>query len=660
MSLLNAVNPRNDAFAGFGSLTTAASPVAVSGTYETPGAPGFPNPGAGQINSARNNSGTNVRIPYARLVPMRGNREGPTEGTQWAHIPGVQMRDGTVGRPLGAEYDGLDTGELAWIMGRNSNLDGTGTYVTRSAHGGMGFGVDRMQRLASQFYIENYFRARFGDTVINLAQINLGDAKLKKISNELNVYGKYVAGASVLGSVDLPHVINSLFRPAAVAEQLQYAGATVDAPMDAVAIRGPPGTPSGKEGFASGLLVVEKSPFLRGKINDVAAVEMLAPELSYTIVGGARKHTVARNLGDRLAFDALYAELRIAGMFDWTPDGLVLSKLESPSGDPLSSAELDARQAQLFNVAIQGPAITKTWTGNPAMQVMPLDRVFVVIVADVSTAMTDTATDGYGATTELKAVWDAYKKYEQTDLPINLTGAIEDANTAFDNKVTNGKAGAGEYALALKDFFAKSKALSSNTDTTKTVELKTALAEAQIKMQSFFGPVTEDEIDTASAGLKTGTKGVATSAMTNFRLVRLTSSFLINTSAAVFTKEAGVSTVTSSSRCGLKIGKKDPNTFTGEYIVGGWCVGSVLDSAASRSAIGSQMRTAPASMAINVNVNVEWWSGDDLYRRYADVDGTVQQRGVLGDSETSKQDQRRDGFDVAEAARKEAKSFLPF
>ena len=659
MSLLNAVNPRNDAFAGFGSLTTAASPVAVSGTYETPGAPGFPNPGAGQINSARNNSGTNVRIPYARLVPMRGNREGPTEGTQWAHIPGVQMRDGTVGRPLGAEYDGLDTGELAWIMGRNSNLDGTGTYVTRSAHGGMGFGVDRMQRLASQFYIENYFRARFGDTVINLAQINLGDATLKKISNELNVYGKYVAGASVLGSVDLPHVINSLFRVGDnAAEQLKYAGATVDAPTDAVAIRGQ----GAKEGFASGLLVVEKSPFLRGKINDVAAVEMLAPELSYTIVGGARRHTVARNLGDRLAFDALYAKLRIAGMFDWTPDGLVLSKLESPSGDPLSSAELDARQAQLFNVAIQGPAITKTWTGNPAMQVMPLDRVFVVIVADVSTTMTDKNTDGYGATTELKAVWDAYKQYEQTegaDLT-DLTKAIGDANTAFNNKVTNGGATDGAYALALRDFFAKSKALSSNTDTTKTVELKTALAEAQIKMQSFFGPVTEAEIDTASAALKKGEKGVATSAMTNFRLVRLTSSFLINTSAAVFKEEAGVSTVTSSSRCGLKIGKKGPNTFTGEYIVGGWCVGSVLDSAASRSAIGSQMRTAPASMAINVSVNVEWWSGDDLYRRYADVDGTVQQRGVLGDSETSKQDQRRDGFDVAEAARKEAKSFLPF
>ena len=65
MTLLSDVNPRNDPFAG-GTLTAAASPVAVGGSFGTPGASGFPNPAAGQIMSARNNSGTNVRIPYAR------------------------------------------------------------------------------------------------------------------------------------------------------------------------------------------------------------------------------------------------------------------------------------------------------------------------------------------------------------------------------------------------------------------------------------------------------------------------------------------------------------------------------------------------------------------------------------------------------------------
>ena len=59
--------PRNDAFGG-GTLTPAANPVAVGGTFAGAGAGGFPNPGTPQIMSARNNSGSNVRIPYARYV----------------------------------------------------------------------------------------------------------------------------------------------------------------------------------------------------------------------------------------------------------------------------------------------------------------------------------------------------------------------------------------------------------------------------------------------------------------------------------------------------------------------------------------------------------------------------------------------------------------
>lgn len=587
---------------------------------------------------------------------MRGRTDGVSEATQWAHIPGVQMRDGTVGRPLGMEYDGLDTGELAWIMGRNSDMEGTGTYITRSAHSGMGFGVDRMQRLASQFYMENYFRARFGETVINLVNINLGAEPLKNSSNELKMYGNFLAGATALGSVDLPHLVNGLFRtnnPAA--QQLTYTADIGDAAINAPAVRGG-GT---KEGFASGLLVIEKGPFLRGKINDVSAVEMLAPELAYTLVGGARKHTVARNLGDRVAFDALYATMRMQGMFDWTPDGLILSKLESPSGEPLSSAELDARQAQLFNVAIQGPAITKTWTGNPAMQAMPLDKVFVVIVADISTTVSNTATDGYGSVAELKGLWEEYRKFVTgTDGGATadaVAGQMTASNRAFDNN----KAGDnGPYADAVKRFFSKSKELSVNSDPSKKSTLRGEVTTAKTAMDEFFGSVTNTEIDDFSTELKQGSKGVGNSAMTNFRLMRMTSSFLINNSAAVFAENSGE---LKGGRCGLKLGKKDADTVTGEYIVGGWCVGSVLDSAASRSVIGSQVRTAPASMAMNVNVNVEWWSGDDLYRRYMDVDGTVQQRGVMTDVDT--QAKRTAGTDVAAAARKEGvggRSFLDF
>jgi hypothetical protein len=52
-------------------------------------------------------------------------------------------------------------------------------------------------------------------------------------------------------------------------------------------------------------------------------------------------------------------------------------------------------------------------------------------------------------------------------------------------------------------------------------------------------------------------------------------------------------------------------------------------------------------MALNVNVNVEWWSGDDLHRAYMDVDGTVSRRDtfVTGNAAVL----RNAGFDAAPA-----------
>ena len=57
-------------------------------------------------------------------------------------------------------------------------------------------------------------------------------------------------------------------------------------------------------------------------------------------------------------------------------------------------------------------------------------------------------------------------------------------------------------------------------------------------------------------------------------------------------------------------------------------------------------------MAININVNVEWWSGDELHRRYMDVNSTVQQRGqVVINGEAVKRSQ---GLDVSLADLEEA------
>ena len=100
-----------------GTLSRAGRPTGASGDFASVGAAGFPVPSAGQIAIARNNQGTNVRIPYSRVVPLHGKdklrvRDSRLAGTGTSDV---------------FEYDGLEAGELAWVMGKQ--------FADRPAHG---------------------------------------------------------------------------------------------------------------------------------------------------------------------------------------------------------------------------------------------------------------------------------------------------------------------------------------------------------------------------------------------------------------------------------------------------------------------------------------------------------------------------------------------
>lgn len=94
-------------------------------------------------------------------------------------------------------------------------------------------------------------------------------------------------------------------------------------------------------------------------------------------------YSMNRCFGDEVAFDLLERALEDIGVTDWRPDGIVLSKGTNDPNDKLSDEYFDVRDGQLYNMRIQGPALTSTWTGDPALEMMPLDKVFIVIVADV-------------------------------------------------------------------------------------------------------------------------------------------------------------------------------------------------------------------------------------------------------------------------------------
>ena len=122
--------------------------------------------------------------------------------------------------------------------------------------------------------------------------------------------------------------------------------------------------------------------------------------------------------------------------------------------------------------------------------------------------------------------------------------------------------------------------------------------------------------DTTAEQVRRGERPVATAYMTNFQLRRVTSSYLCEHSAHDPRNKL--------SRCGMALGTSggdvgaEGTVYGGQFIVGGWCIGTVLDNSASRAAVGHQVRSAPSTMAININVDVEWWSGDKLHRHYMD------------------------------------------
>lgn len=602
----------------------------------------------------------------------------------FSQIPDVDQRIGgeITGRLVQQEYEGLDSGELAWILGRrfihqtgeeergfaDIDDDDTGKLsafraFNTSAHGlGMGAGPDRMQRLAYTSWIEASFRARHGTKSINLSNLSLASDKGQYLSSVLRQYKPFIAGATALMAVDVPFVIEEKIGrdlPLPTMEQTGDDGRGIPAPAN---LHG--------GGFACGLFVMEKGPFLRGKMINSDPVDVVAPGC-FTPNGAAPiSDTLPRNLGDEIAFEALFAELRAHGMFDWTPDGMVLSKLESPSGEPMSNAELDARSGQLFNVAIQGPAVAKTWTGNPMMQCLPMDKVFVVMVADVHAKVlegagaegAETVQSNEGQVEGLEAM-DAYARWAKggdnhaPPRPFDAEGwsevksLIQAAKQATPSDTAADPWGGAGHADRVKQRF---EVYAAAATPGATAELGAAVTEQRLLMEQAFqyGNGSKEWANTA-ARLQRGTAGVQDCTMSNFRLMRVTSSFLSSYSYVEYENGA----VKKGSRCGLRAGSNRPPSaeadapldrqlatgteICSEFIIGGWCIGTVLDSAASRSTVGHQVRTAPASMAINVNVNIEWWSGDKLYKHYMDVDGTVHQRGQRPEQEDGAEDRER-------------------
>ncbi len=596
---LGGVNPGNNAFAG-ASYTSAPTPVSVGGAFTSPAAGGGPPPSFGTAAAAfgRNNRGSNVQIPYSRVVPMHGKGKllvaNPSPDREGVHA---------------YEYDGLHSGELAWVMTRTFKHDppkqqgqDRQDYVSKDADNMpfAGTGPDRMQRMAYTSYMEAYFHQMLNGVSVDLVRESMGDVEnglgLNRLDSELKYYiDKFAMGnANLLALPDLAYS--------------RQVGTQVAFPQ------------------LQGLFVMETGPFLRSYGVDREPVEIDTLE-SRTArfdgdTGATRTVTVDRHLGSQLAQRAFQLVLKGKGLLNWVPDGICLSK-DDVGPNELADAEYNARMGALFNIGVQGPCITNTWVGDPEKQVMAMDKLFILIVGTLKYQTTTTKTRADAVKTLTGRVTGA--RFLPTPTPSTDSSAksIYKVKQAILNQ---GLPASEEAQKKYNVILDKLDELYAEATNDKSLKVKDKASQ--------FNVVAEE--------LRAGKRDVSSAVLTDFRLMRATSSYLANRSRFVEN--------TAKSRCGLKIGycengvssekdnlavdfkeyadqlKELPDNVcnagggVAEYIVGGWCIGTVLDSAASRSHVHSQIRSAPASMAVNVNVNIEWWDADMLYQAYMDVD----------------------------------------
>ena len=541
------VAPGNSAFAG-GGLFPAGVPTSGP-TGSIAGANVGGSLIAGVAGSAplmaRPSRGSNISIPYARVVMHPAGRTA---------LPTVGEKEQTqlyLGKPTPAiisETDRLYTGRIAFVLGRrgtgfdfanrdnvieqilgdeylqSSNTTVNARMQSRLQNFSGGVDLNSMSRLCSFEYVELYFHHVLRKKTIDLG----GNLNLLPGGNGLPPKFPTLDPKPTLNDVNGKFLLTRLMT------------STGSAPSPEV-------TALLAKVEKSGVFAADDGPFLRGKALDTKLVD--------GVYRGGGKAPL--NLGDTLAFQALELKLKELGALDWAPDGIVLSKLTSgqPGADGLVDDEIDSRDGQLFNVTVSGPAITSNYCNDSMLEVMPLDKVFVVIVGDVWRDMDDA---------QIATVWtnDArdskdgdYKKYD--DAFKTYIGADDrDVNAPFGNN-DRGK---------------------------------------------LLGEPAAKEV------------------ITNLQIMRMTSSQMINYSSY---KKGD-----KKSRCGLPIGNKG-----GRYVIGGWCLGTVLDSSAARathdgvSLVGAVKR-ARTSHACNVIVSIEWWEADRMFRQFMN-------RGSLGSDENA-------------------------
>lgn len=459
-SVLSSVNANDNPYAGGGLFRAAPPTSGPSGTIGgfTSSSPP-PNVAAQAQRKARNDRGTNVTIPYARVVPVTGDslvslRE-PQSDMALPSNDGVED-DGVGGRrpalrSLGAntargmakvyerlQYEGLGAGDVAFIQRQREGTElASARYLRTSTIGGVGAGVDRMQKLCSFAWLRyatllrwtksdalvdvpvdsrNFPIAagvvadgRFGDDFAFTISSYYGGDQRVSLQDRLLVlpYGTRPPGVGDSrkqlpwsnwegdGRYFRAHVADYYDTTSAL-HQLYLTAAAVDARVLAAApsdSRDPAAYDVAAAAMDTALAALRPGQQAARPPNSGFTVAPTLPPCATLLVDPIAQISFSTGLyagetPDCYGDAELEVRLEQLGLFDWTPDGVVINKLTSGES-PFVEGYLNAEMGAMFNVAVQGPAVCKTFKvqGFGMMhRTQPRDEMFVVLTANVGVA----------------------------------------------------------------------------------------------------------------------------------------------------------------------------------------------------------------------------------------------------------------------------------
>ena len=131
--------------------------------------------------------------------------------------------------------------------------------------------------------------------------------------------------------------------------------------------------------YLGGIFARDFGPFLKGKGPQADLLNCTLDNLPQVVNPAADEQvqpfSVSRNFGDEVAFSVLEPLLAQKRLYR-----LAARRHRALQGRqrPVRQAEdefLEARDGQLYNIAMQGPAVGTAWTGERSLEVLPLDKV---------------------------------------------------------------------------------------------------------------------------------------------------------------------------------------------------------------------------------------------------------------------------------------------